>query len=108
MSKQVPIPSLATIRKNYPKPTHFNPYSDHLQGYCVGGALCLQLGQHEANFPAYIDVVDALEKMGLGCGDSENFAERILYENDTSHFERAWKILGKALDLARKLRKKKT
>ena len=97
--------SLATIRAQYPTPSTVRASlpGDGLEGYCVGGALCLAgLGPHSIRFPTEKHLAQQLIRINPDLAavpwKAGQFAEAITIANDRGDFEEAWRVAGEALD----------
>lgn len=95
------------IKRLYRKPTK---YSDNVEDgeYCVGGALLMTLAgdgspekfDGDVRFPGDGETIGmGIRKLNHGIcrEDADMFGERIISQNDDSHFARAWGSLKKAL-----------
>lgn len=94
------IVTLSSLRKKYPNPV--KPLSGGDTSYCVGGALCKEMGM-DYSFPYSGKIRDAVLKLRkvnkyeVGIDDNDfllNTANRIASENDAGKFEEAWEALG--------------
>src|SRR5947208_17018520 len=91
--------SVKELREKYPSPVA----SITKDGYCVGGALCLELnemGKFTADrFPIGRELCDALivANPNLYSDDAMDYANLITRSNDAGKFEEAWQMLETAL-----------
>lgn len=83
------------LRRKYPNPVSFAKERVPLDAYCVGKALCLEIGMSMAVW----DIQHALHyaNPNLTPGDLDYFYVHITAENDAENFDVAWAWLDKAL-----------
>ena len=87
------------LREKYPTPVA----AVTKDGYCVGGALCLELDEMSKfpadRFPTVSDLRDALIRANpnLYSDDATDYANLITHSNDAENFEDAWRTLETAL-----------
>ena len=99
--------SVTALRRKYPRPRKALEGTPGVKGeYCVGGALCQEIGMDSTfNFPATSWVFEALKKANprlSGLPDKQysevyGKAIKLTHANDHGDFKTAWKILGELL-----------
>jgi len=95
------------IRKRYPNPVKAGGSVDPLS-YCTGGAVCL-FADLPVHFPLIHRLAEALRKLNPelssyvvknehGWSKAASYALSIITANDAGDFERAWQLVGEALE----------
>src|SRR5947207_3340972 len=98
--------SVKKLREKYPTPVA----AVTKDGYCVGGALCLELYKM-GNFPAYTfpaedELLGALivANPNLPLDEAKEYTDLIIDLNDDGKFKGAWKALERALEYKKTLK----
>jgi hypothetical protein len=103
--------SVTKLKKKYPHPACASraAYDD----YCVGGALCHEVGM-SYDFPNEQQLRDAILKANpkidwyaISDSDSEHIrtlVSGVIEANDVGNFKLSWQLLGKLLHMAPKVR----
>jgi hypothetical protein len=76
-------------------------------GYCVGGAVCLWALEHSylqgqlERFPSVDELANVLQVLNghLSRGNALDYADCIIFNNDTDDFEGAWDAVDRALTI---------
>ena len=97
--------SVSSLKRKYPHPVRAmgSKYDD----YCVGGALCVEVGLTACLFPSEYQLKEAALKANrrldwntMSDSERDEFYSTVtcvLKANDVGSFELAWKALGKLL-----------
>lgn len=93
MTRQEMYQFIAGLKEKYPTPTRDDGSG---AGYCVGGALCGQLGL-EDNFPDIKVLAAAITKQNPYCLRPTLHAIQVISANDLRDFSSAWRCLEYAL-----------
>jgi hypothetical protein len=96
--------SATALKKKYPHPQQVGRCDPG--GYCVGGALCMELGRRE-RYPLWDQIIEAASRANPGIQwgritepqrtEIRAIASRVTTFNDRGQFNEAWKALGKLL-----------
>ena len=94
------------LKEKYPNPVTFVSGD----GYCVGGALCLELS-NVRNFPVpefpsskYLRDALIIANPNLPFDEAQEYANLIIDHNDDGKFKAAWKALERALEYKKTLK----
>lgn len=103
------------IKQTYPDPKRVRGDDPLYGSYCVGGAICLYLRDHEQVFSydaasygrAFPRVHILADALGTGNPDlsynkAAYYADKIIDLNDAGNFEQAYQFAGEALEYRKK------
>jgi hypothetical protein len=88
------------IKREFPWPRSYIK-SQGLEGYCVGGAVCIFTGQGTNPYPRSSVISAALAKLNSHLADwpgvAHTFGWLITNYSDDEKFDEAWRVAGEAL-----------